>query len=430
MLNQTLSLGLRRATPIALFAFLVTSVASAAWQTLDWSDSDHKKMGRALNKFFGEKTSEKDKEKARAEILGDLEKFGKKRGIKDAEEAVQAALASHADLGKALGYSSDAKNLRGGKAAALKTSFGGETFEYALQLPAAYKPAGPALPLVLCLPGMRDGKPLAPMTFLQDDLHEPALRDGAAIAVVGMPNEAELWNVLDADGRPGGLFAAMAVFRDVSNSVAIDFDRVYVLGREQGVPAAMVLGAKYPHLFAGIAGLAGDTGEIGAANFCNLPTFLQGGANSAKFEEDGKQLGYANCTIKPDATLADLWSWMGQTTRAASPSKIVIAPEPLQVFKAYWLSFAKTEGLQGAITATADRSTNTIKIDSEEVRSMTLYLNDALVDLSKPITFVLNGHNQQQKVARSLDDMLGLISRGTSDPGRVFVAQITLDIPR
>jgi hypothetical protein len=430
MLNQTLSLGLRRATPIALLALLTASVAAAAWQTLDWSDADHKKMGRALNKFFGEKTSEKEREKARAELLADLEKFGKKRGLKDPEEAVQAALASHADLGKALSYSGDAKNVRGGKAAAMKVEFGGESFEYALQLPATYKPSGPALPLVLCIPGMREGKPLAPMTFLQDDLQDPALREGAVLAAIGMPEDDLLWTVLNSDGRPGGLFAAMAVFRDVSSSVTIDYDRVYVVGREQGVPAAMVLGAKYPHLFAGIAGLAGDIGEIAATNFCNLPTFLQGGANGTKFEEQSKQLAYGNCTIKPDATVADLWSWIGQTTRVANPAKVVLAPEPLKVYKAYWVGFAPIEGLQSTVTATADRATNTIKIDSEEVRSMTLYLNDAIADLSKPITFVLNGRNQQQKVARSLDDMLALISRGTSDPGRLFVAQITLDIPR
>lgn len=430
MLNLQLPRGLGRAARASLVAVAVAAVASAAWQTLDWGDADHKKMGKALNKYFAEKTSEKDREKARQEILGDLAKFGKKKGAKGEEESIQAALASCFDLGRALAYSNDLKNTRGGKAAAMTVEFGGESIEYTLSLPAAYKPGSAPLPVLLCVPGMRDGKPVSGMTFLQEQMLEPALRDGAVLAAVNMPAEHERWSIVKDENGAGGLFSLMAVYSDIVRTLSVDCDRVFVVGREQGAAPAIELGARYPQLFAGVAALAGDIGAVPAGNFCNLPSFLQGGANSSTFEEQNKQLGYNNCTIKADATAADLWSWAEQTRRVANPAKVVLQPGPLKTYNAYWLRIPPTEGVQGSITAVADRGSNTIKIDSAEVLSMTVFLNDAIVDLSKPITFVLNGREQQQRVARSVDDMLNLISRGTSDPGRLYTAQVALDFPR
>ncbi len=430
MLNLQLPRGLGRAARALFVTTAAAAVASAAWQTFEWGDADHKKMGKALNKYFAEKTSEKDREKARGEILGDLAKFGKKKGAKGDEEAVAAALAACHDLGRALAYSSDLKNTRGGKATVMKVEFGGETIEYALQLPSAYKPGGDPLPVLLCVPGMRDGKAVSGVTFLQEQLLEPSLRDGAVLAAVNMPGDHSRWNVVKDESGAGGLFSLMAVYSDIVRTLSVDCDRVFVMGREQGAAAAVELGARYPQLFAGVAALAGDIGAVPAGNFCNLPSFLQGGANSSAFEEQNKQLGYNNCTIKADANAADLWSWASQTHRVANPAKVVLQPGPLRTYNAYWLRIPPTEGVQGSITAVADRGSNTIKIDSPEVLSMTLFLNDAIIDLSKPITFVLNGREQQQRIARSIDSTLSLISRGTSDPGRLYTAQVALDFPR
>jgi hypothetical protein len=57
-------------------------------------------------------------------------------------------------------------------------------------------------------------------------------------------------------------------------------------------------------------------------------------------------------------------------------------------------------------------------------------LNDALADLSKPITFVINGREQTHKVVRNLVDTLDFIQRGASDGTRVYVTKILLDVPR
>jgi len=423
---------LRRAGSVAGLTLLVGALASAAWQSLQWGDADHKKMGKALAKLAAEKTSDKDIEKARAEILGDLEKLGRKAGAKTDEAAVELALAAHSDIGKALAYSKEfSRTLKPGKVEARKSQFRETTTDYALSLPAAYKPTNAPIPLILCVPGLKDGKPTDPQRFLQDQLQDTAVREGAAIVAVAMPGGTANWVELGSDASPGGLFALMSVYRDVTKAAAVAPDKIFVLGREQGAAAAMALGARFPHLFAGVAVMAADIEPLSVANFCNLSTLLQGGANSSAFEAQIKEAGYNNCTIKADATVADLWTWITQTARATNPAKVVIEPGVARISNAYWLKFPAVDGMQGKVSATADRSSNTIKIDCPaDVASITVSLNDALADLSKPITFVINGREQTHKVVRNLVDMLDFIQRGASDGTRVYVTKILLDVPR
>ena len=47
----------------------------------------------------------------------------------------------------------------------------------------------------------------------------------------------------------------------------------------------------------------------------------------------------------------------------------------------------------------------------------------------KPIKLVLNGVEQQVLLPRSIDDLLSLIARGTSDPGKLYVAKGRFDLP-
>ena len=95
------------------------------------------------------------------------------------------------------------------------------------------------------------------------------------------------------------------------------------------------------------------------------------------------------------------------------------------------LTFAQY-GYRGAsvrtITAEADRASNTITITGEGVESVMIYFNDELVDLDKPVKIVLNGREREDVIPRSLDDLLALIVRGTSDSGKIYVARRSYDL--
>jgi pimeloyl-ACP methyl ester carboxylesterase len=273
---------------------------------------------------------------------------------------------------------------------------------------------------------------MEPAEFLTKHLTESEVRDGAIIAVAPMPAETAAWNSpTTSDGKLGGVATLMLTLRTVRDNYAVDADRVFLLGRGDGVAAALSLAARFPHRFAGVIGMAGDAGETPHVNFKNLPTYFQGaGGQATAFEQKIQQAGYANCTLKADATVTDIWAWMQAHPRVAVPKEIALSPVTPQASKAYWIELPATDAAGGVhVTAAADRASNTITITGKGVRSVKVFLSDALVDLSKPVKIVLNGVERQEVIARSVDEMLLLMFRGTSDAGMVFVAQRDFDLP-
>jgi hypothetical protein len=223
----------------------------------------------------------------------------------------------------------------------------------------------------------------------------------------------------------------MTAYSDVLQTVAVDPARVYAAGRGRGVAAAMALGATFPQNFAGIVGQAGDTGTLAWQNFRNLPVLLQGGgADATTFAEAVKGAGYDNATTEPEVKNDGLVTWMQDHPRDSNPAKVVLHPGSPIPTKAYWLSVPPTAVEEGTfVQAEIDRATNTVTVQGKGVRSVTLYFNDVLVDMDKPIKVVLNGQTQEVVVPRSLDDFLDLLYRGTSDSARVYVASRTFDLP-
>lgn len=403
-------------------------------QNGEMSARDVKELGGLLNKALDPEVRKnlKDKDKAVGEVRKLLEKAGKGRNSKD---PLAGGLAMTSELSKALHFAADYK-LAGAKLGAVSsTTLNAKTdpVVYTLWTPKTYNVISEPFPLVLVLPGMKDGKAYAGEAFLQDHWQESALREKALIAVVTMPADPASWTENQtADGKAGGIASVMLTLRDLRTRYAVDFDRIYLVGRESGVAAAVSLAAKFPQVFAGVIGRSGDVGETPPDNFRALPTFFAGaGAQAATFEEKAKALGYDNCTLKSDGTDADAIAWMNAHPRQGNPAKLTLVPgRPIPV-RAYWLRIPPTDtgSAQVKIEASIDRATNTVTVDGSGVRQVTLMFNDILVDLDKPLTVVLNGTRQEVVVPRNLDDTLEMMFESTSEPGRVYVARKTFDLP-
>lgn len=413
----------------ALCAFLALAATAVPATAQELTERDHKAIGKELGEYLDNLDSTKDQEKAREGLVKALTKIGKKRAGKDGDP-VQAALALTQDLGLAVYHATDLKNARGGKIVDGKTSARGVDIEYSAWVPNGYKVSSGPYPLVLVVPGADGSKPSSADQFLQENWIEPEIRDKAILAAVQMPEDLDSWTKFyDSEDRPGGVVAIMLTFREIREQYAVDLDRVYLLGQGTGVVAATSLASLYPHLFAGVAGMAGDTGDVEWNNFGNVPTFFQGAGASAKaFQEGLESAGHSNCTIKPAATAPEIWAWMEEHPRQGNPTKVTLKPGSPIPNKAYWIEVPPTEGSEGKITAEADRATNTVTITSEGIRSVTIYYNDVLLDLDQPVKVVINGQEQQDLIVRSLDDMLSLLVRGTSDPGKLYVASRVYDI--
>jgi hypothetical protein len=358
-----------------------------------------------------------------------------REGLEASLEALRGELAgvdplsSPADIGRAVWLSwrrDDARQQRGSVVSEVHQggSFAADGMAYAYRLPKEYDP-DVSYPLILSIPD--EGE--RPADHLREHWVHRQLLDQAILFSPAMPALREEWDQVVVAGRPGGLAHVLTAYRLASERLAVDPDRVYVVGRGKGVPAAVAAGNYSPHRFAGIAGRAGDAGEIGPDNFSNLPTFFAGGGSLARaFQAKVQEAGRGNCRVEPDADEEDVWQWMLEHPRAAYPASVEIAvgtPFPTRV---YWLRVAPT-AMDTRAKASIDRSTNTIAITCHGTSHVALFLNDALVDLERPVKFVVNGAESSALVGRSLPSMLGLLEEGQSDAGALYTAQHVCELP-
>ena len=168
-----------------------------------------------------------------------------------------------------------------------------------------------------------------------------------------------------------------------------------------------------------------------AINFSNLPTFLTGaGAKATAFRDAAKELEIENVTLQPDGLEADIWNWIQATTRSAYPDSVRLSPGSPMPYRSSWLEVpASNYNGKATIEARLDRDANAVHVEGSGVTDFVLYLNDDLLDLSRPITVHANGQESSIQVSRSFKSFLNLIYNGRSDPGRVFVASQSFHLP-
>lgn len=391
--------------------------------------ADHQSLGKKIAKYFEANSKNEGIDKAKEEISKELESLRKKLKDKD-------PLTSPTDMGKALwqayGYES-AKGVKKGKVDTRSfpaKAFGEKaTLSYAIWVPAKYDPRK-AYPVIFAIPE----KGVKPADHITEKWTDATLRENALLVAVQMPADLEAWNKVGGAGEQGGYANLLLTFKDVRESYAIDFDRVFLAGRGEGVGAAMYVASRAPHRFAGVIGRSGDMDAKGPApdNFRSLPTyFAAGGGNATAFSEAAGKLGYTNCTLKADGSEADIWAWMGTHPRVSLPVELTLVPgkgeSPEQ---AYWLAVQRADYPAGTqLTAKIDKATNTITIDATDaIQRVTLYLNDELVDLEKPVKVIANGVEHSDLIRRNLWLSMGWMYNATNDPGRVYCATMDYDV--
>jgi hypothetical protein len=309
----------------------------------------------------------------------------------------------------------------------------GDPFEirYAIAAPKKYKASTGPYPLLLCLPGLREGKPDDPSQHIIEFWKNPELLDAAIVVTIWLPEDVEAWSAIGSREAPGGAGLLLSVLKDVMNSFLVDRDRIFLAGREASVPAALEIGAMFHDRFAGVIGRTGDVGDTSWQNFRNLPTYFAGaGAKADAFAQQIQEAGYNNSTAKADGTEEDVWEWMQATERASYPEHVTLYPGTPTPYRAYWIELPRGGAEEGAkVDAVVDRAANTITIEALGVRSVRVFYNDVLVDLDKPVKVVVNQVEHESVVPRRLGDALDWIFDGRCDPGRYFVNSMSYDVP-
>ena len=60
---------------------------------------------------------------------------------------------------------------------------------------------------------------------------------------------------------------------------------------------------------------------------------------------------------------------------------------------AHWVNVNEAEP-ESSMTVAVDRATNTVRVDADGITDVAIFLNDRVVDLSRPVAFVLNGREE------------------------------------
>jgi hypothetical protein len=281
----------------------------------------------------------------------------------------------------------------------------------------------------------------------QITLYQP--KDSLYIAPRAPTNDWDLWHKKEIDDEFDRLIEDAIVLGDV------DPNHVYIMGYSAGGDGVYQLAPRMADRWAAASMQAGHPGDASAESLRNIGFIGQVGAN------DGGAQGYhrnekltefqgkmeALKKADPDGYASEFhlragkphWmdmedaqpalDFMAKFTRNPYPDKIVWRQNGVTHDRFYWL--AMPEGTAKAKQLViASRKGQTIDIEKVEgVKTLTILLNDTMVDLDKPVKIETDGKTLFEgivpRTAGELDKTLS--QRG--DPDSVFSAAQTVQIP-
>lgn len=333
----------------------------------------------------------------------------------------------------------------------------GRTYHVSLFIPPTYQ-ASRAYALVLCLHGFG---------FTGEEYLErwrTRLGEDYLLACPTYPSGA--WFTRRAEEL------VLETIRQVRRRYHIDPDRVFLTGMSNGGIGAWLIGMHHAPLFAGLAPMASGLDDVlmpFLANLQHTPVYIIHGAKdqvmpvdlSRSIAKELDRLGYryvyrehqrehpmAGGHYFPREELPDLVAWFNGQRREPLPTNLTVVRDGSHFQAFNWVRLDATDPIatfsedlvdkrDGRIKrrefARLDASilgTNRIEVKTEHVRRYSLFLNEQLIDLSKPLTVVTNGRvSFEGTVTPSVETLLRQ-ARLRQDPERLFSIHLTIAIAK
>lgn len=406
-------------------AFRLGSVLLAAFSPtgeLKLKEADHKTLSKPVGNYFTAMTEEKDIFQSMEKVLEQIASTEKRmKGAK-----LLAAVGDWEQVFRLVTEDRLKETLKKrGEVAADKRKGAIEvTFAYCVPK----KPSKSALPLILiaCDQGEE------PSAHLNAHWGDPAIRENAVLMAVDLGKDTQSWGLFGSQTEPGGTYQLMTALSLIQREYLVDCNRRFLVGSGKAFAAVEATATSYPHVFAGVIGIGdvsvADPGNL--ENFRNLPTLLLKGGDGAKaIEAKVNEYGYSNCKLEPEGGAAQTWDWIGKNPRNAYPAHLTFAPKLDNARLVNWISLSGFQSSEKPrLDAKADKASNTITIDAQKIADLVIYVNDELVDLDKPVRFIVNGTTHERKVERNAPEMIKNQYSG-GDWGRVFSAWVSQDVP-
>jgi len=257
-------------------------------------------------------------------------------------------------------------------------------------------------------------------------------------------NTWDLWHQSHMDGLFDRLIEDAIVLGDV------DPNHIYVMGYSAGGDGVYRLATRMTDRWAAAAMSAGHPGDVSPLSLRNIGFALHvGGLDAAynrnkigaewkdkldKLEQEDPE-GYKHQVQvhegKPHwMQMEDKVAvpWMEKFTRNPIPDKVVWLQGDKPHDRSYWLATPEKQAKKGQLIV-ATRKGQVIDIEkTEKVKTVTVMLNDAMLDLDKPVVIKVAGKEVFSGVIPRTVEELNATLTERGDPDLVFSASKTINI--
>ena len=276
----------------------------------------------------------------------------------------------------------------------------------------------------------------------QKKLYQPA--EGVYLCPRGITDTWDLHFRPESDAFYEEVIRMAVAFLDVNP------DKVYLMGYSAGGDGVWRLAPRMADHWAAASMMAGHPGDVSLLSLRNLPFMIWCGALDAAYDRnlecakrieemaalhaaDPEGYVYEGHIVEGKEHWMNLEDaaavpWMAKFTRNPCPKRVVWCQGDVAKQDFYWLGVPAGETAKGK-TVTAQISGNTVEILSCDYSELTVYLNDTLVDLGKPVRIVCNGAKLfEGPLERSPATMRQTLAR-RGDPSYIFPASVTVKMP-
>ncbi|HSQ51950.1 MAG TPA: hypothetical protein VLL94_11860 [Nitrospiraceae bacterium] len=331
----------------------------------------------------------------------------------------------------------------------------GEAYDLAISVPLTYQTAK-SYGLVICLHG-------AGFTG-QAYLERWQARLGEDYVLACPTNPMGAWFTRDAEEL------VLETIRSVQRRYHIDPDRIFLTGMSNGGIGAWVIGMHDAPLFAGIAPMAGGLDNVlmpFLANLRSTPIYIIHGAKdqvmpvelSRTITKELTRLGYpfvyrehdrehpmAGGHYFPREELPELVAWLNVQRRNPLPTSVTVVREASHFESFGWVRIDATDVIaafsEDLVGKRDDRikrreyarldasivAPNRIEVRAERVQRYSLFLNEQLIDSSKPLVVLTNGQvSFEGPVLPSLETLLRQ-ARLRQDAGQLFPIHLAIQV--
>jgi len=264
----------------------------------------------------------------------------------------------------------------------------------------------------------------------------------------------------------------LETIRQVAHRYHIDPDRVFLTGMSNGGIGTWLIGMHHASLFAGLAPMASGLDDVlmpFLANLRSTPIYIIHGAKdqvmpvdlSRSIVRELDKLGYpyvyrehhrehpmAGGHYFPREELPDLVAWFNRQRREPLPTSLTVVRDGSHFQPFNWIRLDATdpiaafsddlvdkrdERIKRRVYARLDASiagSNRIEVKAEHVQRYSLFLNEQLINVSKPLTVVTNGRLSFEGTVTPTVETLLRQAGLRQDPERLFSVHLIIDITK